>query len=283
MEWGLSTHLFVYQKLDYKILGLIRSMGFSKIEVWGMRPHFDYMQKDEVEGLAYAIAKHGITIRSVHAPFYTHIRELVQGRTLSLASINPQVRKETLRHTEMLIDSMNILGAELLVVHAGDLNDNYSPIKLNNLRHSLEYLLHKIQAQGKKLALENIATPLSTTPQLLKLIESLDPDQVGICLDIGHARLNEDVGEAILNCGSRLMALHISDNDGISDLHLVPGEGVIDWQNVINMLLRTCYNNLLTLELRQHPENPQLTIKHIQSGLKRNFGLNFYADQENRH
>jgi sugar phosphate isomerase/epimerase len=281
MEWGLSTHLFVYQQLDEKLLELIHSLGFNTIELWAMRPHFDYEQPVRVRQLAQAAASQGITIRSVHAPFYTHVDELLQGHTLSLTASNPQVRQEALAHTEKVMEVMDMLGAELLVVHASGAEDDYSAGKLSNLRHSLEQLLLRLQEKGIKLALENIVTPLSTTDHLLELIEPFSPDQVGICLDIGHAHLNETVEAAILNCGSRIMGVHISDNDGTADSHFIPGEGVIDWQNVINMLSRACYNGILTLELRQY-QGLQTTLDKIKSGKKCNFSLNFYADQENK-
>jgi sugar phosphate isomerase/epimerase len=282
MEWRLSTHLFLHQPLDEELFGLIHGLGVTSIELWGMRPHFDYEQPAEARRLAKAAARQGIAIGSVHAPFYTHVNQLYQGNTLSLAASATSAREAALAHTERVLDVMGILGAELLVVHAGDLEDDYSAAKLNNLSRSLKRLLPRLQAKGIKLALENINTPLSTTVHLLELLEPFDPDWVGVCLDVGHAQLNEDVGQAILSCGSRLMGVHVSDNDGKSDSHFVPGEGVIDWKNVINMLLNVCYTGVLTLELRQYGELEAFMDK-VKRGIANRFDLNFFADQENRH
>ncbi len=120
MEWGLSTHLFIYQPLDENLLGLIRSLGITRMELWGMRPQFDYEQPGRVRQLAQAAASQGIAIYSVHAPFYSHVSELAQGRTFSLAALNTREREEALAHTEKVLDIMDILGAKLLVAHAGD-------------------------------------------------------------------------------------------------------------------------------------------------------------------
>ncbi len=281
MEWGLSTHLFAYQTLDEGLLELIRSLGVTKIELWGMRPHFDYEKPDVVRQLAHAAKRQGIVINSVHAPFYTHVNELHQGNTLSLATLDAKVREGALVHTNKVLDIMGVLGAKLLVAHAGDLKDDYSKDKLNNLRRSLEQLLPRLQEQGVRLALENIATPLSTTTRLLELLNSFNSDYLGICLDIGHARLNEDVKQAILGSGSKIMGVHVSDNDGVSDLHRIPGEGVIDWQRTINLLQKVRYKGVLNLELRQH-EGLLTTLEKIKKGIKCHFNLNFFPNREKR-
>ncbi len=273
MELGLSTHLFVYQPLDEKLLELIRGLGFVKIELWGMRPHFDYERPDRVKQLAQAAANLGIDIHSVHAPFYTHVNELQQGHTLSLAAADPNVREEALVHTRKALNIMDILGAKLLVVHAGDLRDDFSEAKSTNLSRSLEYLSPLLQDCGVNLALENIATALSTTANLSALVEPFDPDWLGICLDIGHAQLNEDVGQAILNCGSRIMGVHISDNDGVADLHYLPGEGIIDWHKMINILQKVCYSGIMNLELRQYADQTSV-LEKIRQGMKSHFSLN---------
>ncbi len=274
MELGLSTHLFVYQPLDEKLLELIRSLGFVKLEIWGMRPHFDYQQPDRVKQLADAAAKLEIEICSVHAPFYTHVSDFKQGQRLSLAAADPEARKAALIHMQKVLDIMDILGAKLLVAHAGDLKDDFSKASLANLSQSLGQLLPLLQKHEVKLALENIATPLSTTNNLIKLIAPFDADWLGICLDIGHAQLNEDVEQAILNSSARIMGVHISDNDGVSDLHYIPGAGIIDWHKVINMLQKVGYDGIINLELRQYEHQPNL-LEKISWGMKNRFGLNF--------
>ena len=59
--------------------------------------------------------------------------------------------------------------------------------------------------------------------------------------------------------GDRLIATHINDNLGISkydgeiywtdDLHLLPFDGVADWQNVTERISRCGYDGILTFEL----------------------------------
>ena len=49
--------------------------------------------------------------------------------------------------------------------------------------------------------------------------------------------------------GENLIHLHITDSDGISDTHLMPGEGNIPLEELIDSIKVFGYNNTVTLEL----------------------------------
>ena len=79
---------------------------------------------------------------------------------------------------------------------------------------------------------------------------------LGICIDVGHANLHRDLfanpAAAYLRAfGGRLVHLHVSDNSGAGDEHLVPGTGTIDWRSVAEALRRIPYRGNIVLELAQ--------------------------------
>jgi sugar phosphate isomerase/epimerase len=53
--------------------------------------------------------------------------------------------------------------------------------------------------------------------------------------------------------GARLAALHLHDNNGRKDSHLLPGLGTIDWQRVSARLKKTGYQGAISLEAMQAP------------------------------
>ena len=95
---------------------------------------------------------------------------------------------------------------------------------------------------GVKIAIENMIAPMTekgvreggfgTRPdQLIELVERIGLENVGICLDTGHANcMGEDIEQLFVAYGDRLMALHINDNDGSNDLHLAVGDGRLKWK-----------------------------------------------------
>jgi len=78
-------------------------------------------------------------------------------------------------------------------------------------------------------------------------------------LDLGHGELlcekNRSLG-FIEKYPDRIQHVHLHDNRGgnshTDDLHLPPGEGVIDFRGLFEALSRTYYDHTVTLELKPH-------------------------------
>lgn len=86
-------------------------------------------------------------------------------------------------------------------------------------------------------------------------------ENVGFCWDTGH-ELCYNRGKDMLSLyGDRLIATHINDNLGVSDfggniiwtddLHLLPFDGINDWENAVERLNMCGYNDILTFELNK--------------------------------
>ena len=93
-------------------------------------------------------------------------------------------------------------------------------------------MLEAADKNGRRLALEIVpgsaagtySTFLNDEPWK-SLCNSSD-----VLLDTGHANVTgENIPELIKELGSRLMVLHLSDNNGVENLSLKPGDGNIDW------------------------------------------------------
>jgi sugar phosphate isomerase/epimerase len=89
------------------------------------------------------------------------------------------------------------------------------------------------------------------------LIPLQEIPSLGLTLDLGHAQLLTDENtsyEFIKKYAKRIRHIHIHDNRGgnshLDDLHLPPGEGVIEFQRIFKHLLRAGYSRTVTLELK---------------------------------
>ena len=72
----------------------------------------------------------------------------------------------------------------------------------------------------------------------------------GICWDTGHANISGyRQSEQLAVIGDRLDALHIHDNDGLQDSHLVPFDGNIDWDDVASGLRCCGFSGILDIEV----------------------------------
>ena len=88
---------------------------------------------------------------------------------------------------------------------------------------------------GVRLAIENVGSGWrADVRNLMALIDDGDASPaVGVCLDTGHRHLGGDNPAAIRTLGSRLITLHIHDNHGQRDEHIMPLDGTINWTVVV--------------------------------------------------
>ena len=106
----------------------------------------------------------------------------------------------------------------------------------------------------------------ATIEELHALLDAIDRPNVGICLDVGHAWVQGiAMAEGVRQCGERLIATHIQDNDGNSDQHLAPTRGSIDWDAGIATLREIGYEGLFNLEIPgERGLPPDLTLKRLE-------------------
>lgn len=101
-------------------------------------------------------------------------------------------------------------------------------------------LAHKL---GVGLAFENMCDAGQrrrfgiTVFELEQLMDACDSPLVGICWDTGHANRNsDDQIPSIMRLGGRIKALHVNDNLGQTDLHIMPFLGNVPWEDVMHAL-----------------------------------------------
>ncbi|MFZ8801391.1 MAG: sugar phosphate isomerase/epimerase family protein, partial [Candidatus Calescibacterium sp.] len=102
--------------------------------------------------------------------------------------------------------------------------------------------------------------------------------RIGACLDIGHANIWEKPPENVIkNLSHRIIATHISDNDGTADTHLIPKKGNMDWSKIFQAFFDIKYQENFTYEIAPFSED----INEIKSQLSQltnlsdEFGLGY--------
>jgi sugar phosphate isomerase/epimerase len=117
------------------------------------------------------------------------------------------------------------------------------------------------EAARMRIAIENMADRIgvgagrrrefgAVIADLLSLIEAVGSPLLGICLDTSHANVQGlDMRAAVLEAGGKLIALHVSDNDGSGDQHRTPYSGKIDWPKLMSALGEIGYQYPFNLEI----------------------------------
>ena len=147
------------------------------------------------------------------------------------------------------------IGIDLVVIHAyKGFEPNAGPNQngIENFRKVVE----DAKARGIKVAFENT----EGEEYLAALMNAFkDYDNVGFCWDTGHEQCYNYGKDMTALYGERLLCTHINDNLGISrydgktfwtdDLHLLPFDGITNWQSVADRLNACGFNGVLTFEL----------------------------------
>jgi len=117
---------------------------------------------------------------------------------------------------------------------------------------SLQELCAAAQGGPVTICLENLAETHNSAGALLKIIGRCGgPSNLGICLDTGHLNIAKGrPADFIETAGRRLQALHIADNLGEHDDHMLPfGRGTVDWVSVMHALRQFGYGGLFNFEV----------------------------------
>lgn len=249
--FGISTHLYVADRLDRDHLVEIAAHGFDAIEVFALRDHFDYRDRRAAVALAEWLDDTRLQLHSMHAPIAGRYAGGAWKDGLSIAAADEPRRKAAVEEALATLDVAAAVPYKILVVHCGvpephaAAGDNHR----GSLVRSLEELAPVAQRFGVQLAVEVIPNALSTPSALVELIESDIDAELGVCMDVGHARLLGEVVDAIETCSGHLITTHLHDNRGRHDDHLVPGKGAIDWDAATLAFQKVGYDGAWMFEL----------------------------------
>ena len=147
-------------------------------------------------------------------------------------------------------------GGTICVIHP----DCYGSAEKN--AEYYQSLLPFAKDHGVKIATENMwdwkpGAPTScfaacaTSEDFVKHIDLVNDPYFVACLDIGHAEMKgsgSGAANMIRALGHRLQALHIHDNDQISDAHQIPFSMNVDFEEIAKALSEVNYTGFLTLE-----------------------------------
>lgn len=234
---ALSTHLFLNHRLHPGLLELADRAGAQAVEIFAARQHFDYTSREHVSELAEWFASNALEPYSMHAPLYPD-REMGRAGAPGVNVIHPEKSRRIAAMDEIkrALEAAERIPLRNLVVHLGERDDAWSQDTIEHAQTALEHLGAYARPLGVRLLVENLLSEATTPAHLAAILELGHLDNVGVCLDLGHAHLTVGTAEAIATLGKRIASVHVHDNHGEKDEHLWPGEGTIDWPATVEAL-----------------------------------------------
>lgn len=191
--------------------------------------------------------KYGLPVRDVHFP--------ARGMSAIWGDSN-----EGEYVTERLIEDMKhlkVLGLNRGVCHVTyglDRPEEPSEIGLDRFLKITE----AAEKYGVYVALENSAF----SDYLIYLFDNIKSKYIGFCYDSGHENTFCKNVDFLSLFGDRLLCMHLHDNFGAGDDHLIPFKGEINWEKKVALLQKTkLWQKAVTLE------STVLAVGNLEEGL----------------
>jgi sugar phosphate isomerase/epimerase len=267
MERILSTYLFISKKLTPELLAQIAGAGFTAVEIFASRGHFDYTDKSEIRSIAQTLADRRLQLTSLHAPTACDL-SLNRGSSapLSITEVERVRRIDAMDELKRVIDVAETQSFSRMILHMGGSREIADPRKRDAAFSSLEHLTLHAHHVGVTLCLENTTSEMGAPPYLASFLGETRLTALRFNFDIGHAHLADGpeadrVANSFELLRDHLASAHIHDNHGEKDEHLPPYDGSIDWPAALKLFSSLPGAELpLTLELKEKtgPEAPSL-------------------------
>lgn len=214
----------------------IAAAGFTHV-LWGDHAWHDYLYTDpEIEYAARCLERTGLKVNDLHCP---------TGKDQRWGS---GVEHERLAGVESLKNRIRMasrLGCDVIVCHTPTEPEDAAERTAywDRQRRTLEALRELAGRSGVRLAMEN--TLPGNFDTLERFLEIGGAELVGVCYDSGHGNAKVDWPgnglERFERIKSRVIDLHLHDNDGTGDLHWMLFRGTTDWARLATLAVGSGY------------------------------------------
>ena len=223
---------------DFELVDIVAEIGFSAVSpVW--------RAGKELFALVEHARSRGLAIQSMHAPF-SKSAILWDGGEAASAAVAELIS---------VVEDCAALRIPVLVCHTWK-GFEYTTVPNETGLKNYAAIVDRARELGVKIAFENT----EGEEFLYALLEHFKNDgTVGFCWDSGHEMCYNHSKDLLGRYGGALLMTHLNDNLGISredgatfwtdDLHLLPFDGIADWEYNAKRLSRSAKLEFLNFEL----------------------------------
>lgn len=278
----------------------VSGLGYEGIDLMADRPHAypPDLNSEERRVLRRTIKDLGLEIANINASSVSAIyqKDIEQLKGISLSPIleqfyamyepsfvsqSEEARQKRIHYIKQCVD----LAVDLGVGNISTFSGIRLPMSLPS--EAWEWLVRGLKECLDYAGKKRIRIGLEPEPfhlidrieDLIKLLEEIDSEWLGVNLDIGHSFCTEaslkSVCDAIRKLKGKITHVHIEDIRDKKHYHLVPGEGNIGkdgFKSIIRTLEEADYSGFLTIELYTYSASPNFAAKRAIQYLKEIIG-----------
>lgn len=232
---GLSTN---GKTIEKKLFENYAKSGISAMEI---SPSTDGYADIDYGMLKNLSEEFNVELWSYHLPFMPFDE-------IDISNKNTYLR--TISYFKELIKKATETGIKRFIVHpSGEpINDGERFERMKYSKESLAQLAEFAQGYDAVIAVEDLPRTClgKNSDEIAELISV--HDKLAVCLDTNHL-LGENPVEFIRKIGKRIVTTHISDYDFVNERHWLPGEGKLNWKDILKAFREIEYSGVWMYEI----------------------------------
>ena len=247
LGFSLQEH---YEVPMEQVVALLADAGFCAVSLSWKGDH-------SWQSILPVAKAHGLQVQSLHGPIRT---------VADLWSREEAIARPALQDFLDAAEDCAKYGIPILVVHTW-YGKEYTFCEDDLCFDHFDVLVARAEHLGITVAFEHLEGP----EYFAALMDRFEcHPSVGFCWDSGHECCYNPGWDFLSRYSERLMMTHLNDNLGMTDpqgrlvttddLHLIPGDGVIDWCNALQKLKAAKKQEILNLELKIRPHGDRCTL-----------------------
>lgn len=204
---------------------LIKEAGFDGVLLWWS----EHLGRNDYRNGPQIVREANLFIENIHTPFQVQ-------DNIWLDNLEGEAATDC--YLQCVVDC-NEFDIPTMVVHLPDDDKPYNALGLDRIKKVAE----KAEQLGVNVALEN----LHNLTNLTYVLEQIDSRRIGFCYDNRHRYHYSPDVDLLSMYGSRLMAIHLHDDENGSP-HKLPFDGQIEWAATMKEIAETGYQGATAIE-----------------------------------
>lgn len=234
---GLSSCGFLLTEENFQKLS---QSGVDAIEISMSLDAHKLINYKEVSELS---KRYGVGLWSYHLPFSPF-------KVINIASPNKEPRENAIKLSKELIEKAADIGIDKFIVHPSG-----EPIGAEEREEQIKYSMQGLDElaefahrHGAVIAVEDLPRTClgNTADELIRLISV--NDKLRVCFDTNHLLSDNNIN-FMEKLSDKIVTLHVSDYDFTDEKHWLPGEGLVDWAQLLSTLKKINYDGVWMYEL----------------------------------
>jgi sugar phosphate isomerase/epimerase len=272
MRFGASSWPFQWEPPYEDCIRKIASLGFRAIELIAWNREFldSYYTRETIADLKAELKSSGLTLsqfvstpsdlshpdRTRRDAAINHWQKAVEVGTelgspiINMVSSHPFAMRDTVDIPRITTKPLVQKYAARNVPRGVDWDQNF-----RDYVDSLKRCAAACEQAGVVMTVEpHPGRYLANHDGALRLLEQVNSPAMGINFDPSHTfPIGDFPNITVYRLGKHIRHLHVSDNDGVTNVHWRPGMGKIDWVAMFQALKDVGYDGVVSIELEDVP------------------------------